>query len=177
MSTNFGPIDFAHLTFPNHLRVDYVRVYQKPNAIKIGCDPKDFPTADYIARWAAPTIAVPTSTDVWRGKLDILKPTLTQTWQHGQMTTDNLSPKIHSLNPVDTTWTHGLHTLIDYHLNIEHLEPRCTIHIYIRYWFIITSGLKLYPTISLGKYIASSSVWYFILGIEMYSDYIDTDQI
>ncbi|KAF8622154.1 hypothetical protein AX15_007272 [Amanita polypyramis BW_CC] len=48
MSYNFGAIDFEHLTFPTHLRVDYVRVYQKPNAINIGCDPKDFPTADYI---------------------------------------------------------------------------------------------------------------------------------
>ncbi|KAF8737934.1 hypothetical protein AX14_012116 [Amanita brunnescens Koide BX004] len=50
MSKNFGPVDFAHLTFPNHLRIDYVRVYQKPNAINIGCDPKSFPTADYINR-------------------------------------------------------------------------------------------------------------------------------
>ncbi|PFH51289.1 glycoside hydrolase family 16 protein [Amanita thiersii Skay4041] len=48
MSRNFGPIDFAHLTFPNHLRVDYVRVYQPPHAINIGCNPHDYPTADYI---------------------------------------------------------------------------------------------------------------------------------
>jgi beta-glucan synthesis-associated protein KRE6 len=53
MSKNFGPVDFAHLTFPNHLRIDYVRVYQKPNAINIGCDPKSFPTADYINRFVA----------------------------------------------------------------------------------------------------------------------------
>lgn len=50
MSKNFGAIDFKHLTFPNHLRVDYVRVYQKPNGMNIGCDPKHFPTADYIKR-------------------------------------------------------------------------------------------------------------------------------
>lgn len=48
MSLNFGPIDFEHLTFPNHLLVDYIRIYQKPHAINIGCDPRDFPTADYI---------------------------------------------------------------------------------------------------------------------------------
>jgi len=48
MSESFSTIDFDHLTFPNHLRVDYVRVYQDPNNINIGCDPEDFPTADYI---------------------------------------------------------------------------------------------------------------------------------
>ena len=48
MSKNFGSIDFAHLTFPNHLRIDYIRVYQDMNHINIGCDPKDFPTSAYI---------------------------------------------------------------------------------------------------------------------------------
>ncbi|KAJ3875507.1 glycoside hydrolase family 16 protein [Lentinula edodes] len=48
MSENFGTVDLEHLTFPNHLRVDYVRVYQDPSNINIGCDPTDFPTASYI---------------------------------------------------------------------------------------------------------------------------------
>lgn len=48
MSENFAVVDFEHLTFPNHLRVDYIRVYQDPQNINIGCDPEDFPTADYI---------------------------------------------------------------------------------------------------------------------------------
>ena len=48
MSTNFGPVDLANLPFPVHMRVDYIRVYQPTNARNIGCDPKDFPTADYI---------------------------------------------------------------------------------------------------------------------------------
>ncbi|KAE9409963.1 glycoside hydrolase family 16 protein [Gymnopus androsaceus JB14] len=48
MSTNFGTVDLEHLTFPNHLRVDYVRVYQDPSNLNVGCDPDDFPTADYI---------------------------------------------------------------------------------------------------------------------------------
>jgi len=51
MSKNFGHIDFAHLTFPNHLRMDYIRVYQPPNSINIGCDPPNFPTKDYINRY------------------------------------------------------------------------------------------------------------------------------
>jgi beta-glucan synthesis-associated protein KRE6 len=48
MSRNFGDVDLEHLTFPNHMRVDWVRVYQNPKNINIGCDPKDFPTQEYI---------------------------------------------------------------------------------------------------------------------------------
>ncbi|KAG6828111.1 hypothetical protein H0H92_009161 [Tricholoma furcatifolium] len=48
MSENFGNIDFDHLTFPASLLVDYIRVYQPKDAINYGCDPTDFPTADYI---------------------------------------------------------------------------------------------------------------------------------
>ena len=35
------------LRFPAVLRIDYVRVYQKGEP-KIGCDPKDRPTSEYI---------------------------------------------------------------------------------------------------------------------------------
>ncbi|KAJ6567708.1 beta-glucan synthesis-associated [Mycena vulgaris] len=48
MSTNFGAVDLEHLTFPTTLKLDYVRVYQYPDSINIGCDPPDFPTAAYI---------------------------------------------------------------------------------------------------------------------------------
>ncbi|EKM79874.1 hypothetical protein AGABI1DRAFT_119930 [Agaricus bisporus var. burnettii JB137-S8] len=48
MSKNFGTVDFSHLTFPNHLRVDYVRVYQPMNKVNIGCNPPEFPTQNYI---------------------------------------------------------------------------------------------------------------------------------
>lgn len=48
ISTNFGDIDFEHLTFPAIMRVDWIRVYQPSNAVNIGCDPKDFPTKAYI---------------------------------------------------------------------------------------------------------------------------------
>lgn len=51
MSTGFGPVDLAHLTFPAHMRIDYVRVYQPTNAINIGCNPKDFPTEAYINQY------------------------------------------------------------------------------------------------------------------------------
>ncbi|KAF9006595.1 glycoside hydrolase family 16 protein [Cyathus striatus] len=56
MSENFGAIDFEHLIFPNHLRVDYVRVYQRPDSINIGCNPKDFPTQDYINKCSFPPV-------------------------------------------------------------------------------------------------------------------------
>jgi hypothetical protein len=51
MSTNFGDVDLDHLTFPTVLTMDWVRVYQPSNAINIGCDPADFPTAAYIEKF------------------------------------------------------------------------------------------------------------------------------
>jgi len=48
LSMGFSQIDFSHLTFPATMRVDYIRVYQQPGQINIGCDPEGFPTAAYI---------------------------------------------------------------------------------------------------------------------------------
>ncbi|KIK96257.1 glycoside hydrolase family 16 protein [Paxillus rubicundulus Ve08.2h10] len=48
MSPNFQPPDFQELTFPTTMTIDWVRVYQPKNAVNVGCDPKDFPTAAYI---------------------------------------------------------------------------------------------------------------------------------
>jgi beta-glucan synthesis-associated protein KRE6 len=48
MSRNFGSIDFEHLTFPNHLKVDWIRVYQDPDNINVGCNPKGWETETYI---------------------------------------------------------------------------------------------------------------------------------
>jgi beta-glucanase (GH16 family) len=48
-STNFvANLDIEALTFPGTMSVDYIRVYQPKNAVKVGCDPKDHPTAAYI---------------------------------------------------------------------------------------------------------------------------------
>ncbi|KAJ7473211.1 glycoside hydrolase family 16 protein [Mycena latifolia] len=48
LSESFGFIDFDHLTFPAVMRVDWVRVYQDPDNMQVGCNPADYPTADYI---------------------------------------------------------------------------------------------------------------------------------
>ncbi|KII90597.1 glycoside hydrolase family 16 protein [Plicaturopsis crispa FD-325 SS-3] len=48
MSENFGTVDVEHLPFPVTMSIDYIRVYQPKDAINIGCDPEDFPTAAYI---------------------------------------------------------------------------------------------------------------------------------
>lgn len=32
------------------MMIDYVRVYQRTDSQNVGCDPKDYPTADYIAK-------------------------------------------------------------------------------------------------------------------------------
>ncbi|KZT06001.1 glycoside hydrolase family 16 protein [Laetiporus sulphureus 93-53] len=52
MSLQFnGDIDFDALIFPATMRVDYIRVYQEPSSINLGCDPSDFPTAAYIDQY------------------------------------------------------------------------------------------------------------------------------
>ncbi|WWC67831.1 uncharacterized protein I206_101748 [Kwoniella pini CBS 10737] len=51
-SNNFQAVDFDNLVFPNYLRIDYIRVYQRTDTGSIGCDPSDYPTADYISRHA-----------------------------------------------------------------------------------------------------------------------------
>ncbi|KAI0669590.1 glycoside hydrolase family 16 protein [Trametes maxima] len=51
ISENFGFVDYEHLQFPSTLRIDWIRVYQDPKKINIGCDPPDFPTAAYIKEY------------------------------------------------------------------------------------------------------------------------------
>ncbi|CAL1695543.1 unnamed protein product [Somion occarium] len=51
MSRNFGFVDLEHLHFPAIMKVDWVRVYQDPDNMNIGCDPPDFPTATYIQEY------------------------------------------------------------------------------------------------------------------------------
>ncbi len=53
ISQNFGTPDWRHLKFPATMSVDWVRVYQDPDAENVGCDPPDFPTAAYIERHRA----------------------------------------------------------------------------------------------------------------------------
>ncbi|KAJ6456683.1 beta-glucan synthesis-associated protein [Mycena sanguinolenta] len=48
MSPAFGFVDVEHLTFPSTMRLDWVRVYQDPDNINIGCDPPEAPTSAYI---------------------------------------------------------------------------------------------------------------------------------
>jgi len=50
ISPSFGFVDVEHLVFPATMRIDYIRVYQPKDAVNVGCDPKDFPTSDYINR-------------------------------------------------------------------------------------------------------------------------------
>ncbi|WVQ84130.1 hypothetical protein IAT38_006277 [Cryptococcus sp. DSM 104549] len=52
MSNNFQNVDFDNLIWPNYMRIDYIRVYQRSDSISVGCDPDDYPTADYIANHA-----------------------------------------------------------------------------------------------------------------------------
>ncbi|KAI0669783.1 glycoside hydrolase family 16 protein [Trametes maxima] len=48
ISPAFGAVDFDHLSFPAKMKVDWIRVYQDPDNVNIGCDPPNFPTKAYI---------------------------------------------------------------------------------------------------------------------------------
>ncbi|PPQ63460.1 hypothetical protein CVT24_004992 [Panaeolus cyanescens] len=52
LSLKFGFVDFENLIFPATMSVDYIRVYQPAGSVNVGCNPKDFPTTDYINRYA-----------------------------------------------------------------------------------------------------------------------------
>jgi len=54
LSDTFVPVNEAQLTFPAHMRIDYVRFYQRKGHKNVGCSPKDYPTEKYINdHWAA----------------------------------------------------------------------------------------------------------------------------
>jgi beta-glucanase (GH16 family) len=48
ISKNWAYIDFPAINFPVQFEIDYVRIYQPPNATSITCDPENYPTYDYI---------------------------------------------------------------------------------------------------------------------------------
>ena len=39
MSSNFGFVDLEHIVFPAIMRIDWIRVYQRPDEVNIGCSP------------------------------------------------------------------------------------------------------------------------------------------
>nr|BAK07632.1 predicted protein [Hordeum vulgare subsp. vulgare] len=49
MSNGFQLVDFNNMHFPDTMLIDYVRIYQR-DGMTLGCDPEDYPTADYIER-------------------------------------------------------------------------------------------------------------------------------
>ncbi|QRW04291.1 glycoside hydrolase family 16 protein [Ceratobasidium sp. AG-Ba] len=49
ISESFQRVDVANMVFPSHLKIDYVRVYQRKGEKNVGCDPRDYPTSQYIA--------------------------------------------------------------------------------------------------------------------------------
>ena len=54
MSGSFAALNFTGLAplFPMTMRFDYVRIYQDPDNIAVGCDPDDHPTSNYIATYS-----------------------------------------------------------------------------------------------------------------------------
>jgi beta-glucanase (GH16 family) len=50
ISANWQTIDTSTMVFPSIMLVDYVRVYQRRGHTNVGCNPRDYPTTDYIQR-------------------------------------------------------------------------------------------------------------------------------
>ncbi|KAG7100303.1 hypothetical protein E1B28_002078 [Marasmius oreades] len=50
ISNNWAQIDYTSLQFPSEMLFDYIRVYQRVGHKNVGCDPKDYPTMDYIKK-------------------------------------------------------------------------------------------------------------------------------
>jgi hypothetical protein len=49
-TANWQTINLASMQFPALMQIDYVRVYQRKGSHNIGCNPQNYPTADYINR-------------------------------------------------------------------------------------------------------------------------------
>lgn len=49
MSYDFSEVDLANLPFPSQMLIEYIRVYQRPDQINVGCNPPDYPTEKWIA--------------------------------------------------------------------------------------------------------------------------------
>ena len=47
-TASWQPIDLSTMIFPAEYKVDYIRVYQRTGQKNTGCDPNNYPTADYI---------------------------------------------------------------------------------------------------------------------------------
>lgn len=57
ISKSFQDPDFENLRFPAQMKVDYVRIYQRPEAKDgLTCDPPNRPTAKYITECVTPPV-------------------------------------------------------------------------------------------------------------------------
>lgn len=48
LSNSWSKVNISAIDFPVLMEVDYVRIYQPKDKINLSCDPKDYPTYDYI---------------------------------------------------------------------------------------------------------------------------------
>jgi len=65
MSQNWQRVDVASMIFPAEFLIDYVRVYQRRGLTNIGCNPKDYPRAEYITKYLDAYQNVKTTTWNW----------------------------------------------------------------------------------------------------------------
>lgn len=48
LSKSWSKVDLSTIKFPVYMDVDYIRIYQPKDKISLTCDPKKYPTTDYI---------------------------------------------------------------------------------------------------------------------------------
>jgi hypothetical protein len=110
IAANWQPIDLTTMVFPTEMLVDYVRVYQQENLVNIGCSPKDYPTADYIANHAE---AYHSLSFLYRGTSSMLADSFLhvdaqlQYWTTGAAGANHTFPRnklVRLMYPVDATF-------------------------------------------------------------------------
>lgn len=48
LSTSWSKVNVSTIQFPVYMDIDYVRIYQPKDTLNLTCDPKNFPTKEYI---------------------------------------------------------------------------------------------------------------------------------
>jgi hypothetical protein len=82
---NWQTIDLTTMMFPAEMLVDYVRVYQRKGSTNVGCNPKAYPTADYINNHLQAYRGMPFLCVLWyyycESDVLLLDPNSTWTWK------------------------------------------------------------------------------------------------
>jgi beta-glucan synthesis-associated protein KRE6 len=111
ISTAWGMILIDQLKFPTVMRIDYVRIYQRPGNESITCDPPGYPTTDYIKKhpvaYNNPNLTVSLSFSVRHGqKLTLSRRGMKRGINGQRITCNRIAERGHGLGVFDyTIWS------------------------------------------------------------------------